>query len=281
MRIFLSLALWLVALASTATAHEVRPGYLELREKDADTYDIVWKVPADGEDLRFGFHVRFPTSAGNDREPVRRYVGNAFISRWTVRVAGGLTGETIHVDGMRTTMTDVIVRIERLDGDINAVVVRDFERAREAAKRADAALAAGNLLGRLHGVPMTIKESYDIEGLRTTWGHPLFRENVASSDSQAVESFKGAGALFTFAVKGGYDACVKLIDSVELFSHVANLGDARSLIIHSASTTHRQLSEVQQVAAGASPNVVRVSIGIENAADIIADLDQALTKATS
>ena len=89
----------------------------------------------------------------------------------------------------------------------------------------------------------------------------------------------GAGALFTFAVKGGYDACIKLIDSVELFSHVANLGDARSLIIHSASTTHRQLSDEQREAAGASPNSVRVSIGIENAEDIIADLDQALTKA--
>ncbi len=92
---------------------------------------------------------------------------------------------------------------------------------------------------------------------------------------------KGAGALFTFAVKGGYDACVKLIDSVKLFSHVANLGDARSLIIHSASTTHRQLSPEQQIAAGAGPNVVRVSIGIEDAADIIADLDQALAKATA
>ncbi|MDH5453377.1 MAG: aminotransferase class I/II-fold pyridoxal phosphate-dependent enzyme, partial [Paracoccaceae bacterium] len=75
---------------------------------------------------------------------------------------------------------------------------------------------------------------------------------------------KGAGALFTFAVKGGYDACVKLVDSLELFSHVANLGDTRSLIIHSASTTHRQLSEEQQKAAGASPNVVRLSIGIED-----------------
>ncbi len=92
---------------------------------------------------------------------------------------------------------------------------------------------------------------------------------------------KGAGALFTFAVKGGYDACVKLIDSVELFSHVANLGDARSLIIHSASTTHRQLSDEQREASGASPNVVRVSIGIESAEDIIADLDQALAKAVS
>ena len=90
---------------------------------------------------------------------------------------------------------------------------------------------------------------------------------------------KGAGALFTFAVKGGYDNCVKLIDSVELFSHVANLGDARSLIIHSASTTHRQLTDEQRAAAGAADNVVRVSIGIEDADDIIADLDQALTKA--
>ena len=91
---------------------------------------------------------------------------------------------------------------------------------------------------------------------------------------------KGAGAIFTFGVKGGYDACVKLIDSVDLFSHVANLGDSRSLIIHSASTTHRQLSPEQQAAAGAAPNVVRLSIGIEDADDIIADLDQALAKAT-
>lgn len=92
---------------------------------------------------------------------------------------------------------------------------------------------------------------------------------------------RGAGALFTFAVRGGYEACVKLVDSLELFSHVANLGDTRSLIIHSASTTHRQLSPEQLIAAGAAPNVVRVSIGIEDAADIIADLDQALAKATA
>ncbi|QBY00919.1 O-acetylhomoserine aminocarboxypropyltransferase/cysteine synthase [Rhodophyticola sp. CCM32] len=90
---------------------------------------------------------------------------------------------------------------------------------------------------------------------------------------------KGAGALFTFAVKGGYEACIKLVDSLEIFSHVANLGDTRSLIIHSASTTHRQLTAEQQEAAGAAPNVVRVSIGIEDANDLIADLDQALTKA--
>ncbi|QYZ71531.1 O-acetylhomoserine aminocarboxypropyltransferase/cysteine synthase family protein [Neotabrizicola shimadae] len=92
---------------------------------------------------------------------------------------------------------------------------------------------------------------------------------------------EGAGALFTFALKGGYDACVKLIDNVKLFSHVANLGDTRSLIIHSASTTHRQLTPEQQVKAGAAPNVVRVSIGIEDPADIIADLHQALTAANA
>jgi O-acetylhomoserine (thiol)-lyase len=92
---------------------------------------------------------------------------------------------------------------------------------------------------------------------------------------------KGAGALFTFAVKGGYEACVKLVDSVRLFSHVANLGDARSLIIHSASTTHRQLTPEQQEAAGAGPNVVRLSVGIEDADDLIADLDQALARATA
>jgi O-acetylhomoserine (thiol)-lyase len=90
---------------------------------------------------------------------------------------------------------------------------------------------------------------------------------------------RGAGALFTFAVKGGYEACVKLVNTLEIFSHVANLGDARSLIIHSASTTHRQLTAEQQEAAGAAPNVVRVSIGIEDADDLIADLDRALAAA--
>ncbi len=90
---------------------------------------------------------------------------------------------------------------------------------------------------------------------------------------------RGAGALFTFAIKGGYEACVKLVNAVELFSHVANLGDARSLIIHSASTTHRQLSPEQRAKVGAGDNVLRLSIGIEDAEDLIADLDQALSKA--
>ncbi|WP_289152069.1 O-acetylhomoserine aminocarboxypropyltransferase/cysteine synthase family protein [uncultured Salipiger sp.] len=89
----------------------------------------------------------------------------------------------------------------------------------------------------------------------------------------------GAGGLFTVALKGGYESCLKFVDGLEIFSHVANLGDARSLVIHSASTTHRQLSEEQQIAAGAAPDVVRISIGIEDPDDLIADLDQALKNA--
>ncbi|MFD1797471.1 O-acetylhomoserine aminocarboxypropyltransferase/cysteine synthase [Paracoccus aurantiacus] len=106
---------------------------------------------------------------------------------------------------------------------------------------------------------------------------------LASSPWKAVQEKvypKGAGALFTFAIKGGYDAAVKLVDSLKLFSHVANLGDARSLVIHSASTTHSQLTDEQKIAAGAGPDVVRLSIGIEDAGDLIADLDQALSAAS-
>jgi O-acetylhomoserine (thiol)-lyase len=87
---------------------------------------------------------------------------------------------------------------------------------------------------------------------------------------------KGAGAVFTFGLKGGYEAGVKLVEGVNLVSHLANIGDTRSLILHPASTTHRQLTEEQLVAAGAGPDVVRLSIGIESVEDVIADLDQAL-----
>ena len=90
---------------------------------------------------------------------------------------------------------------------------------------------------------------------------------------------KGAGAVFTFGLKGGYDAGVKLVSNVKLFSHLANIGDTRSLIIHPASTTHRQLSDQQKVQAGAGPDVVRLSIGLEDKDDIIADLEQALAAA--
>jgi O-acetylhomoserine (thiol)-lyase len=86
----------------------------------------------------------------------------------------------------------------------------------------------------------------------------------------------GAGGVFTFGLKGGYDAGIALVSNVNLFSHLANIGDTRSLIIHPASTTHRQLSDEQRERAGAGADVVRLSIGLEDVDDIIADLDQAL-----
>jgi O-acetylhomoserine (thiol)-lyase len=87
---------------------------------------------------------------------------------------------------------------------------------------------------------------------------------------------KGAGSVFTFGVKGGYDAGLKVVESVDLFSHLANVGDARSLILHPASTTHRQLTDEQRSAAGAGNDVVRLSVGLESVDDLIADLDRAL-----
>jgi O-acetylhomoserine (thiol)-lyase len=91
---------------------------------------------------------------------------------------------------------------------------------------------------------------------------------------------KGTGAVFTFGLKGGYDAGVQLVSGLKLFSHLANIGDVRSLVIHPASTTHRQLTDEQRIAAGAGPDVVRLSIGIEDVDDIIADLDQGLAALT-
>jgi len=89
---------------------------------------------------------------------------------------------------------------------------------------------------------------------------------------------KGAGAVFTFGLKGGYDAGKALVEGLNLFSHLANIGDTRSLVIHPASTTHSQLTEEQLLLAGAGPDVVRLSVGIEDVTDIIADLEQALEK---
>ncbi len=96
---------------------------------------------------------------------------------------------------------------------------------------------------------------------------------------QRKYSPKGAGAVFTFGLKGGFDAGVRVVEGVEMFSHVANIGDTKSLIIHPASTTHRQLSDEQKVAAGAGPDVIRLSVGIEDVDDIVADLEQALARA--
>jgi O-acetylhomoserine (thiol)-lyase len=102
---------------------------------------------------------------------------------------------------------------------------------------------------------------------------------LASSPYHALQQKympKGGGAVFTFGLKGGYAAGVTLVETVELFSHLANIGDTRSLIIHPASTTHRQLTTEQQIAAGAGPDIVRLSVGLESVADLIADLDRGL-----
>jgi O-acetylhomoserine (thiol)-lyase len=104
-------------------------------------------------------------------------------------------------------------------------------------------------------------------------------EDDPNHDTQQRYSPKGAGAVFTFGLKGGYEAGKRFVEGLEMLSHLANIGDTRSLVIHPASTTHRQLTEEQQVAAGAGPDVVRLSIGIEDVADIIADIEQALAKA--
>ncbi len=87
---------------------------------------------------------------------------------------------------------------------------------------------------------------------------------------------KGAGAVFSFGVKSGYEGGMKFINSLKLLSHLANVGDARSLVIHPSSTTHQQLSPAQQAAAGVSPDLVRLSVGIEDLDDILWDIDQAL-----
>jgi O-acetylhomoserine (thiol)-lyase len=89
----------------------------------------------------------------------------------------------------------------------------------------------------------------------------------------------GPGSVFTFGVRGGFEAGIRVVESVELWSHLANVGDTRSLILHPASTTHRQLSDDERIAAGAGPDVIRLSVGIETVEDLIADLDLALRAA--
>ena len=114
---------------------------------------------------------------------------------------------------------------------------------------------------------------------KVSWVNYAGLESDPNHGLQQRYSPKGAGAVFTFGLKGGYEAGKRFVEGLEMLSHLANIGDTRSLVIHPASTTHRQLSEEQQVAAGAGPDVVRLSIGIEDAADIIADIEQALAKA--
>jgi hydrogenase/urease accessory protein HupE len=108
--------LLITAYAPYTVAHEVRPAYLELRQITADTFDVLWKVPALGDNLRLGLYVRLPETSENLAEPRGRFAADAYIERWRIRHAAALVGATISIDGLQTTLTDVLVRIERLDG---------------------------------------------------------------------------------------------------------------------------------------------------------------------
>jgi O-acetylhomoserine (thiol)-lyase len=88
---------------------------------------------------------------------------------------------------------------------------------------------------------------------------------------------KGVSSILTFGVKGGHEAGIKFIEAAQFMSHLANVGDAKTLIIHPASTTHRQLSEEDQIAAGVTPDMIRISVGLESIDDILWDIDQALS----
>jgi O-acetylhomoserine (thiol)-lyase len=141
------------------------------------------------------------------------------------------------------------------------------------------------LLTGIETLPLRMRKHCDnaLEVARYLQGHPAVSwvryAGLADDPHHALQQKympKGAGSVFTFGVTGGYEAGVALVGAVEMLSHVANIGDTRSLIIHPASTTHRQLSDEQRIAAGAGPDVVRLSIGIEDAEDIIADLDRGL-----
>jgi hydrogenase/urease accessory protein HupE len=115
-RVLLLCLFALVNLGSPCFAHEMRPSYLQLTQTAADDYDVLWKVPAAGKDMRLGLHLRFPDGAEETSEHRGLFIGGAFVERWSVRYAGGLTGQTLHIDGLGSTMTDVLVRVERMDG---------------------------------------------------------------------------------------------------------------------------------------------------------------------
>ena len=102
----------LFCFSSSAYAHEVRPAYLELKQTGPETYDVLWKVPGQGEDLRLGIYVEFPADCVNVSEPRASMINSAFTERWSVKRPGGLTGGTIHIAGLSATMTDVLVRLE-------------------------------------------------------------------------------------------------------------------------------------------------------------------------
>jgi hydrogenase/urease accessory protein HupE len=114
-RTLLGLLVW-TAVAYSANAHESRPAYLQLKQTEADTFDLLWKVPAIGENLRLGIYVQLPETAEKITEPHGMFLGGAYVERWKFREPDALVGSVIHIDGLRHTLTDVLVRIERLDG---------------------------------------------------------------------------------------------------------------------------------------------------------------------
>ncbi|MFB2553872.1 O-acetylhomoserine aminocarboxypropyltransferase [Ensifer soli] len=143
------------------------------------------------------------------------------------------------------------------------------------------------LLTGIETLPLRMQRHCDNAAAVAEWlsAHPQVAwvnyAGLAADPNHALQqrySPKGAGAVFTFGLKGGYEAGKAFVEGLQLFSHLANIGDTRSLVIHPASTTHRQLTPEQQAAAGAGPDVVRLSVGIEDVADIIADLEQSLGK---
>lgn len=103
-------------LVDTAYAHESRPAYLELRQTDGDVYEVLWKVPARGPDKRLALDVRFPADVQIVTPPRRSFVGGAFVERSSIRRSGGLVGAEISIDGLPTTLTDTLARVERTDG---------------------------------------------------------------------------------------------------------------------------------------------------------------------
>jgi hydrogenase/urease accessory protein HupE len=116
MRQFLISALLFGFFAQATLAHEVRPAYLELRQTGAESYGVLWKVPGRGDDLRFGVYVKLPENCRNASEIHTTVVNNAFSDRWSVQCTGGLTGHSIAIDGLSSTVIDVLVRLQRLDG---------------------------------------------------------------------------------------------------------------------------------------------------------------------
>ena len=121
MRRALLILVLLFTLAPSVFAHEVRPAYLELRQTGSETYDALWKVPGQGQDLRLGLYVEFPASCTNVTQPRATMVNNAYSERWIVNCAGSLSGGMIHIAGLSATMTDVLVRLERTDRSTQVV----------------------------------------------------------------------------------------------------------------------------------------------------------------